>query len=400
MSFFGRLFRSERKSAAGFENLVATAAFSDLARDFGMAGSVTPQTAMRCSTVAACVSAISGSVAALPLLVYRRGAGGAKARAVEHPLYTILHDAPNDFTSAYEFRRALQADLLLHGRAFAFINRVRGLIAELLRIDPTAVTVGRQPDGEPSYLVTDAGGAQRRYSREEIFHLEALGGEAPIRQASGAIRLAMLLEEHGARLFGAGARPGGVLETDKQLSAPVIERLKASFEGGFSGASNAGRTAVLEDGLKFKPLTLASTDAQYLELRKFQVAEIARAFRVPLHKIGELDRATFSNIEHQALEFVTDCLMPWLKLWEGSIRRSLLTPEERSEYFAEFLVDDLLRGDIKSRYEAYSQGILNGILSPNEVRARENMPPYAGGDQHRLPMNTEPIAQSGSAPQA
>lgn len=396
MSFFGRLFRSERKSAAGFENL-ASAAFGDLAPNFGLAGSITPQTAMRCSTVAACVAAISGSVASLPLIVYGRGADGAKTRAVEHPLYIILHDAPSDLASAFEFRREMQADALLHGRAFAFIGRLRGAIAELLRIDPTAVTVERQPDGEPSYLVTDAGGAQRRYSREEVFHLEALGGEAPIRQAAGAIRLALLLEQHGSRLFGSGARPGGILTTDKTLSQPVIERLKASFENGFAGAANAGRTAILEDGLQFKPLALTSVDAQFLELRKFQVAEIARAFRVPLHKIGELDRATFSNVEYQALEFVTDCLMPWLKLWEGAIRRSLLTPEERREYFAEFLVDDLLRGDIKSRFEAFSAASLNGFLTINEIRTLENRPPIAGGDIARVPMNTAPLPSS--APQ-
>lgn len=393
MSFWRRLRGGERKSAP-VDALIASA-LGDQMRDLG--GRVSAEGAMRCTTVRACTALIAESVAGLPLHLYARGADGSKTRAANHPLYAVLHDQASDLESAFEWRRGMMADLLLHGRAFSFVNRLRGMVYELIRLPATSVTVERDADGTPRYRVTDANGSQRVYDRSEVFAIEALGGLAPVAAASEAIRLALLLETHGARLFGAGARPGGILETDKQLTPQVIERLKTSFENGFAGAANAGKTAILEDGLKFKPLTLNSVDAQYLELRKFQVEEIARAFRVPLHKIGQLDRATFSNIEHQALEFVTDCLMPWIKLLEGAIRRSLLTQEERGEYFAEFLVDDLLRGDIKSRYEAYSQGILNGILSPNEVRSRENLPPYDGGDEHRLPLNTAP---AGSTPTA
>lgn len=391
MRLFKRLLARERKSLSSdsvFAALLGSAASTPAG------GRVSPETAMRVPAVRGCVAAIAETVAGLPLLLLRRLPDGGKERAADHPLFPLLHDAPSDLASAYEFRRELQADLLLHGKAFAHIGRAGGTIVELIRLDPRLVAIDRAADGEPSYRVTDPQGGQRAYSREEILHMESLGGLSQVMLAREAIGLALILEEHGSRLFSAGAKPGGVLESDKQLSGPVIERLKVSFEGGFAGSTNSGRTAILEDGLKFKPLTLTSTDAQYLELRKFQNAEIARAFRVPLHKIGELDRATFSNIEHQSIEFVTDCIMPCLKLWEGSIRRSLLTEEERGEYFAEFLVDDLVRGDIKSRYEAYSQAILNGVLSPNEVRARENLPPYDGGDQHRLPLNTEAAAAS------
>lgn len=391
MRFLKRLLVREQKSAysdSAFAALLGGGASTPAG------GRVSPETAMRVPAVRGCVAAIAETLAGLPLVLYRRLPDGGKERAADHPLYILLHDAPSDLASSFEFRREMQADLLLHGRAFAFIGRTGGTIIELLQLEPQLVAIDRATDGEPSYRVTDPQGGQRSYGRDAILHLEALGGHSPVMLAREAIGLALLLEEHGARLFAAGAKPGGVLETDKALTPTVIERLKASFEGGFAGSTNSGRTAILEDGLKFKPLTLTSTDAQYLELRKFQNAEIARAFRVPLHKIGELDRATFSNIEHQSIEFVTDCIMPWLKLWEGAIRRSLLTEEERGEYFAEFLGDDLMRGDIKSRYEAYSQAILNGVLSPNEVRARENLPPYDGGDQHRLPLNTEFAAAS------
>lgn len=384
MSIFTRLFRRESKSA-GFEALVS-AALSGQVLDLG-GSRVTPETAMRVPAVRACVAAIAESIAGLPLHLYRRIGSGAKERAVDHPLYQLLHAMPNDGESAYEFRREMQADLLLHGQCYAHINRLGDTIAELTRIPPRQVAI----DSDGTYRVTQADGTQRRYQPEDIFSLSALGGLSPVALASEAINLASLLETHGSRLFAAGAKPGGLLETDSALSDVAMQRLANSFQGNFAGAVNAGRTVILEEGLKFKQLTLSSTDAQFLEHRKFQVAEIARAFRVPLHKIGELDRATFSNIEHQALEFVTDTIMPWVKLWEGGIRRSLLSPDERREYFAEFLVDDLARGDLKSRYEAFATASLNGFMTINEIRAAENRPPLPGGDVPRAPLNTAPL---------
>lgn len=389
-----RLFRRERKSAP----IDVWAALIDAGAATAAGRHVSPATAMRCTTVAACVRTIAEAVAQLPLHAYRRGANGGKTRAVDHPLYRLLHDAPNPWTSSYEWRRAMQADLLLHGACYALITRVGGQVRELLRLEPRLVTVERGPGGEPSYRVTETDGSQSWYGREDVFHLEALGG-SPVMQAREAIGLALTLEEHGARLFGSGARPGGVLRTDRRLTPEVIERLKVSFDAGFGGPRNSGKTAVLEEGLEWQALTLNSVDAQYLELRKFQVAEIARVFRVPLHKIGELDRATFSNIEHQSLEFVTDCLMPWLKLWEQGIARSLLTEDERGEYFAEFLVDDLVRGDIKSRHEAYAVAALNGFMTVNEIRAAENRPPVEGGDVPRVPLNTQAITAPAPADQ-
>lgn len=357
------------------------------------AAGIGPDTALKCLPVRACVACISDSLAALPLHLYRRLPDGSKERATEHQLYALLHDAPNDWTSAFEFRRSMQADLLLHGKSFAFINRVNGGIVEIIRLEPTAVDVDVDAtSGEPTvYKVTSGAGVQRSYQRRDILHLQALRGVAPIRDAAKAISTALLLESHAAKLFKDGARPAGLLETDGALSDVAMQRLAASFEAGFAGVANAGKTAILEEGLKFKALTLNSTDAQFLELRKFQVEEIARAFRVPLHKIGSLERATFSNIEHQALEFVTDCLMPWLTLWEQGISRSLLEPDERKQYFCEFLIDSLLRGDLKSRMEAFASAAMNRILTINEIRAMENRPPLPGGDVARAPLNQSPI---------
>ena len=216
-------------------------------------------------------------------------------------------------------------------------------------------------------------------------------------QMKEAIGLTLAMEEHGARLFSSGARPGGVFKYGKTLGPEALKRLRESFSASHAGSVNAGRTLILEDGMDFEPLQFTSVDLQFLEMRRHQVAEIARGFRIPLHLLQELERATHNNAESMGQQFLSLTLLPWLKCWEGAIRRALLTPEERQEYYAEFLTDDLARADLAARFDAYAKAVTNGLLSPNEVRAAENRAPYAGGDQFRLPMNTENAATSGDA---
>lgn len=367
---------------------------------------VTPETAMRCPAVYGAVKIISESVAQLPLHLFQRLPGGGKERATNHPLEELLSGQANDWTSAFEFKLYLQTALCLHGNAYAYINRVDGRIAELIPLPSSSVTVEIDTATlEPFYRVTAADGNQRVYDRTEIFHLRTLGttphvGLSPIMQAKEAIGLALVMEEYGARLFSAGARPGGVLKYDKMLTTETRARLRDSFNSAHAGGPNAGKTLILEDGMDFQPLQFNSVDLQFLELRRYQLAEIARVFRIPLHLLQELERTTHNNAEHMGQQFLSLTLLPWLKCWEGAIRRSLLTPEERGEYYAEFLTDDLARADLAARFDAYAKAVTNGLLSPNEVRAAENRPPYEGGDQFRLPMNTEnasnPEARNGS----
>lgn len=361
---------------------------------------------MRCPAVYAAVKVISESVAQLPLHLFQRLPGGGKERATNHPLEELLSGQANDWTSAFEFKLFLQTALCLHGNAYAYINRVDGRIAELIPLPSSSVTVEIDTATlEPFYRVTAADGSQRVYDRTEIFHLRTLGttphvGLSPIMQAKEAIGLALVMEEYGARLFGSGARPSGVFKYAKALGPEALRRLKDSFNAAHSGGANAGKTLILEDGMDFQPLQFNSVDLQFLELRRYQLAEIARVFRIPLHLLQELERTTHNNAEHMGQQFLSLTLLPWLKCWEGAIRRSLLTPEERNEYYAEFLTDDLARADLAARFDAYAKAVTNGLLSPNEVRAAENRPPYAGGDQFRLPMNTEdaskPEARNGS----
>lgn len=346
---------------------------------------------MRCPTVYACVKIYSESVAQLPLILYERKSDGTKDRAKQHPLYEILHSQTNDFTDAFNFRLNMQRALCLHGGAFAKINRnTRGQISELIQIPSENVTVDMDPlTLEPMYKVTDGKGNERSYSRKEIFHLRGLGDESPISLVREAIALSILMEEHASKLFAGGARPAGVLKYAKSLSPEAQARLSSGWRSLYGGRANAGKTAVLVDGVDFQQIQFSSVDSQFLEMRLHQIAEIARAFRVPLHMLQDLERTTHANAESLGQQFVTLSLMPWLKTWEGAIRTALLTPEERKTYYAEFLVDDLVRADLSARMDAFSKAVTNGILSPNEVRAAENRAPYEGGDVFRLPMNTE-----------
>lgn len=395
-----RIFGIEQKAALAQATPDTLAIFGATPSASGMA--VTPDSAMRCPTVYASVKVISESVAQLPLHLYRRTEDGGKERATDHPLVELLNGQANDWTSAFEFRLFMQTALCLYGNAYAFINRTGGKITELIPVPSSSVSVEVDPiTMEPSYKVSTASGEQRIYDRTEILHLKTIGtsphvGASPINQMKETIGLSLVMEQYGARIFGAGARPGGIIKYGKTLGPDTVKRLRESFNSAHAGGENAGKTLILEDGMDFTPLQFTSVDLQFLEMRRHQVAEIARGFRIPLHLLQELERATHNNAEAMGLQFLSLTLLPWLKMWEGAIRRALLTPEERAEYYAEFLTDDLARADLAARFDAYAKAVTNGLLSPNEVRAAENRSPYPGGDQFRLPLNTEDASAGGN----
>ncbi|WP_420331892.1 phage portal protein [Oceanicaulis alexandrii] len=358
---------------------------------------VTPKTAMRCAPVYASVKVLAESVAQLPLHLYRRD-GEAKERATDHPLYALLHDAPNEWTSAAEFKQDMQTALCLHGNAFAFINRVGDEVRELVQIPSDRVQVlTDRVTMEPRYKVTAADDQPREYDRSEILHLRTIGTEpnvglSPITQAREAIGLALAMEQHAGGLFGSGARPAGVLKMDRPMTPEALARVRESWQASHGGGENSGKTAILEGGLDFKPIQFSSVDLQFQEMRRWQIGEIARVFRIPLHMLQDLERTTHANAESMGRQFLTLTLSPWLELWEGAIKRSLLSAEERGQYYAEYQTDALARADLAQRFEAYAKAVTNGLLSPNEVRAAENRSPYPGGDQYRLPLNTEDAA--------
>lgn len=355
--------------------------------------SVTPENAMQCAAVNACVRVIAESVAQLPLILYRRTPDGGKVRATEHPLYAKLAVKPNGWQTSFEYREAQQVNLVLRGNAYSFINRVGNRIHELIPIHPDRIEVEQLDDFTVQYVVK-TGEKKTVIPASEIHHVRGIStngltGLNPIHMAREAIGLSLATEEHGARLFQNGARPGAIIKRPKDApgwSEEAAKRFLESFREAYSG-ENLSRTAMLEDGMEFQVVGMTSEDAQFLETRKYQRTEIASIFRVPPHMIGDLERATFSNIEHQSLEFVMHSLMPWLRRWEQAISRDLLTEKERETYFAEFLVDGLLRGDIQTRYAAYTQAINSGFMSRNEVRLKENMNPADGLDEFLTPLN-------------
>jgi HK97 family phage portal protein len=349
---------------------------------------VTPRNAMTCTPVRCAVQAISEAIGQLPVHVYRRDEAGAKERAPEHPANVLLHDQANDWTPASGLREALTRDALLFPNGgFGFINRVEGKPVEILRLNPEAVQVKVDPvASEPLYAIVEAGKQPRPIDRENILHIPSpsLTGCGLVHDAREAIGLALVMERHAARLFGQGARPSGILSFKNNMAPEALAKAKAAWQAAHGG-SNSGGTAVMPGDAAWTALTLNSVDSQFLEMRAFAVAEIARAFRVPPVFLMDYGRATWGNSEEMGRQFLTYTLLPWVKRWEGEIRLKLFTPDERKEYFAEFLTDDLLRADFDARMDGYSKAIAARILNPNEARAAENRAPYEGGDKFENP---------------
>jgi HK97 family phage portal protein len=410
MGLFGK--REKRNSgtdAAANQKLADFIKGTDLDESAGV--SVTENTALNTTAVYACVKVIAESIASLPFHLIRE-TGGVRNRARDHPLYGVLHDLANEETTSLNFREAMLASLLLWGNAYARIERDNnGHVSALWFLKPRNVEVERSKvTGKIVYRYTDEDTGQlTELSAREVFHvlgfsLDGLKGISPIRQARQTIGLTMATEEYGAKFFSNGARPGGVLETAGVVKDP--ERLRAAWNAQFQGSRNGHRVAVLEEGVKYHTIGIPPDEAQFLETRKFQLSEICRIFRVPPHMIADLERATFSNIEHQAIEFVQHTLRPWIVRFEQAVYKSLLNEYERQTYYARFNVDGLLRGDYASRMQGYAIGRQNGWLSANDIRGLEDMNPIDGGDVYlvngnmTVPTITPPTAEPQSPPQA
>ena len=386
------LERLARKSIPAFERLSALWGGTSQA---GVA--VNAQTAMQSAAVYSCVQVLAQSIGMLPLCVYAIDDAGIRRRARHHRLWALLQDQPNSFQTAVEFFEMMSAHLCLRGNAYALINRnAKGQILELIPLHPDQVSVQMQADYRLRYGCTLEGGQRMALATGDVFHVRGLTlngwlGISPIAYAREAIGLAMATERFGATLFRNGAKMGGVLEHPGKISKEAADRLRSSFDEAHSG-ENAHRTAILEEGLKWSKVSMTADDSQFLETRKYQRSEIAAIFRVPPHMIGDLERATFSNIEQQSLEFVNFTLMPWLHRIEKAIRRDLLTPAERTRMMARFNVANLLRGDAAARAAYYQSGIQQGWMTRNEARHAESdlgvmLNPLEGLDEPLLPLN-------------
>lgn len=358
---------------------------------------VSPDTAMGMSAVFACVRVLMESISSLPLITYRRLKGGGRERANDHSLYSLLHDAPNPEMTSMTMRETLIANQCLWGNAYArLVTDNAGRVREIWPLLSRYMRLKRSPtNGALLYEYNEPGKAQT-YLAPEILHVPAMAmngylGLTPISVARQAVGLGMALDEFAAEFFGNGAVPGLVLKHPGTLGDEAYKRLKNSWNKRHRGPGKFHEAALLEEGTSIEKVGIPPEDAQFIQSRRFQAIEIARMFRVPPHMIADLERASFSNIEHQSLEFVVYSLAPWLVRWEQGITLRLLLPSERSQYYVEHLVDGLLRGDVLSRYNAYHVARQDGWLNADEIRQRENLNPIGGeaGTTYWTPMNVQ-----------
>ena len=405
MGFFSGLFRSRDKP----QNRTTGSAYSFFFGGSAAGKRVNERSAMQMTAVYSCVRILAEAVAGLPLHLYRYKEDGGKEKALDHPLYLLLHDEPNPEMSSFVFRETLMTHLLLWGNAYAQIIRNGcGEVMALYPLMPDRMAVDRDDKGQLYYEYTTSAddapiskGSIVRLKPSDVLHIPGLGfdglvGYSPIAMAKNAIGLAIATEEYGSKFFANGAQPSGVLEHPGTIKDP--QRVRDSWMSQFGGSANSNKIAVLEEGLKYTPISISPEQAQFLETRKFQINEIARIFRVPPHMVGDLEKSSFSNIEQQSLEFVKYTLEPWLVRWEQSIQRTLFSADEKKRYFVRFNVEGLLRGDYASRMNGYAVGRQNGWMSANDIRELENLdriPAEEGGDLYLINGNMTKLKDAG-----
>ena len=366
---------------------------------------VNEQTAMQISAVYACVRVIAETIASLPLNVYERDEDGKSHIAYDHPYQHLLHDTPNSEMTSFTWREQMMTMLLLHGNSYSQI--IRNGLGEVMSIYPLMseyMTVDRNEQGELTYEYQTADGRTVPLDPiREVLHIPGLGfdgvmGYSPIALEKTALGLTMAAEEYGSKVFSNGATPSGVLTHPTRMKDP--EKVRKSWNNAYGGSANAGKVAVLEEGMMFHRIAMPNNEAQFLETRKFQLNEICRMYRVPPHMVGDLEHATFSNIEHQSISFAMHTIRPWLVRIEQGVDRVLFWDKDGkpTKYFTKFNLDGLMRGDYKSRMEGYAIARQNGWMSADDIREKENMNPIGaekGGDLYLVNGNMVPIKQAG-----
>ena len=405
MGLFSSLFQSRDKP----QNRTAGSDYLFLNGTSSSGKAVNERSAMQMTAVYSCARILAEALACLPLHLYRYKPDGSKEKATDHPLYHLLHDEPNPEMSSFVFRETLMTHLLLWGNAYAqIIRNGKGEVVALYPLMPNRMTVDRDLNGKLYYKYRTTSddaptmeGSVVTLPPSQVLHIPGLGfdgvvGYSPIAMAKNAIGMAIACEEYGAKFFANGAQPGGVLEHPGTIKDP--QRVRESWQSTFGGSGNANKIAVLEEGMKYTPISISPEQAQFLETRKFQINEIARIFRVPPHMVGDLEKSSFSNIEQQSLEFVKYTLDPWVVRWEQTLFRALFTDKEKKEYFFKFNLEGLLRGDYATRMSGYATARQNGWLSANDIRELENLdriPAEDGGDLYLINGNMCKLADAG-----
>lgn len=376
----------EERSLGSFDNPSSEllSALSSPVTDAGV--HVTNRTVLTLTAVWRAVNILSGTIAALPLNVYRKTKDGHREKLSNHPVADLLDDPNTDMTD-FIFRETMMAVLLLRGNCYAVIRRdpATGRAVELLPVDPEGVIVVKTPKGK--YYSARIDSVQYEIPASDMIHIPGLSfdgerGYSPIAVMAESMGLGLAAQKFGARFFGSGANMDGVIQVPGKLNDQAYQRLRDSWNAKYKGLSRSHETAILEGDAKYQRIGIPPEEAQFLETRKFQVAEVARMYGVQPHLLMDLERATHNNIEHQGIEFVMFTLTPWIKRWEKELKRKLFTGDQRKDYFIEFNITGLLRGDSKARSDYYRSMFSIGAMNPNRIRQLENEAPYEGGDQY------------------
>lgn len=400
--------RSETKSSGHF--------VSEAGDHGDVLGSIVPNAAGEYVNAATAISLpvffgglrlITETLGSLPFHLHQRGDDGARQRDREHPAASVLA-RPNGWTSRFEFIRRLTADAILTGAGFAIVSRVRGEPRELRRVPSSAITVQVSEHGEPSYRLQLARGGVRVLHWRDVVHVAPFinvdeRGTSLLHVGGEAIGYGLALQRHASNFFRNGARPSAILTAPKnekgvavRYGAKYLQMIKAVWQEAHGGA-NSGGVAVLDGGSEFKTISADHVSSQFVEQRRENILDICRILGIPPTLLGALEKATLNNVEELGLQFQAYCLRAWADIWEAAFSRVLLTDEEQDRFFIEAEFGDLVKANIAKRAEAFAKVVGAGIVAPNEARAAGfNLPGLPGGDDLRLPLNTEPGSQSDS----
>lgn len=361
---------------------------------------ISNDSALTISTVFACINNISTDVAKVPIKVYQKK-NGTRKELTDHPLRRVLDKQPNPYMTAMMYRQAATAHVLGWGNMYSEIIKDRtGAVVELWPLNPSKTAIKKDSQtGRIYYEIYNEQGQKVELWGENVLHVAGLGfdgyqGYNVIHYARESLGLTKATEKFGAAFFGNGATPGGFLEHPSKIGEQAMTNLSNSINKNHQGADSSHKLMILEEGMKFNQNSIPPEESQFLETRQFSIPEICRWFRMPPHKVSDLTRATFSNIEEQSLEYVTDTLTPWFRRWEQSIWMKLLSEKEKNDgIYVEHVAEGLLRGNIAARYQAYQIAIGNnnnpGFMTVNEIRDRENLNPTEGGDELFTPQAQE-----------
>ena len=388
--FFTNLFKKPQK-----RDFIS--AMNAISRGASSGVSVDKNTALTFTAVWSAVRLLSESISILPINIFQREKNGDKTLALNNPSYYLLHNEPNNYMSSVAMFEKIMMDLCLSGNSFVHIVRSpRGLVQALIPLNAQDIKV-KINEGQIFYHNQNSDIVLDDY---DILHFKGVSqdgimGLSPITQNANAIGWGMALEEYGSKYFTNSAKLSGVLETDRALSEEAISRLRTSFSNTYNKLQNAQSTAILEEGLSFKPITISPEQSQFLASRIFSITEIARMFNIPTFMLQEHSKSSFNNIESLSQSYVTYTLMPYIRRMESEMNRKLFKTNEKGKLFVEWNVNGLLRGDVKSRNDAYKTGINNGYMTINEVRRKENMNSIPDGDSHYMPLNMTTIDKLG-----